>query len=346
MSSVFVTQDAGNSDMMAHIARVARKREHEHVIDTFLGMGMSLADQRAEIEKAIKNASCLLVSLSSKPENVLDEIFAMKTAYANNVRFGIASDVPGMIHRSLWCGDAARNAAFLTVTSESEITSARKYVSTNTQIFAVRNPNVITYFTPAAVRDEVRAKLGVGEDEVMILGAGSKEDDRNEALIRDILLACNKLDVPIRIFFTLHPMAGQKGDTYAELITGSKHLATFDTAGLKTDALLEGADIFMTAGGSTTGIRAACRRIPSIDLIHVPRDTVWWEGISGLDYWPLNRMGASALARNSEDLAGAITEFIDPANPATTAMRAAQEEHFKPEYFENAADEIIKLITG
>lgn len=203
MKIVFVTRDVGNGAALQSVASLAIAQGHD--VTTFFGLGKPFPEGTTDkVRSAIIEANRLVVSLSSSPERVEMETFAMQMAGNYGIPIAIISDMFGMIHRSQWCDSTARHAELLTVIMDSERESARRYVSKRTRIVVAPNPVWVTYFddpTVPNVHDRLRIPQG---DRILYVG-GSKEKNRNTGLLA-CLRAC-KGDLPhdVHLIIGSHP---------------------------------------------------------------------------------------------------------------------------------------------
>lgn len=346
MKVVLVTRDVGNGNGLKLVAQGLGS--HGHEIAAFFGEGKPMPEgSLGKIREALQGADWLLVSLSSTEERVAEEHFAMEKAILLGVRIAIFGDIYGSIHRSRWCGDCARHANLLTVVAEEEVAAARKYVGAHTQIVCTGNPYWAEFFKSAVCREEVRSKLGVGPGDKLIVAIGSKEPDRNRALYTDAVKAAGELGRGVQLILTLHPGADHGKDVYSDILAQSPvPVQLFGKGDISSSVLIGGSDVVVTGGGSLVGVEAICRRIPTIDLIHDPLDKEWWRGLSGLDFWPPNRLGVSLLTRSVSDLAVAMKSLLDKRSEAAQKMLAAQEANFSLQMFQGATEKILRALTG
>ncbi len=342
MNLVFVTRDVGNGNALKPVAQLALASGHE--VDTFFGEGKPFsAETVAQMPMAVADADRLIVSLSSSEERVATERLATELAVRHGVPIVIVSDIYGMIHRSQWLGGFARHADLLTVVSESEVTSTESYVQPITTVVALPNPSWIDYFSDPS-ETGVREKLGIRDNDMMVLVVGNKELVRNRKLLHALQSVTNK-DPFVHFVITSHPGADHTMDQLGFFGQSESNATFVPKGGMSSFSILSASDLVITSGGSSMTMMAACRRIPVIDLMH-DEDFRLWKELSGLDYWPPAQEGVSALVEDSNALGFAIEALLDEESVASQVMRHAQDRGFKREMFAGAARDILSAIEA
>lgn len=345
MKIAIVTQDVGPGNALQIIGE--RLVGLGHNVEMFLGMGKPLPEGSLErISGALVGADKLLISVSSSGERVLEERHAFKEAKRMGVPVAVFSDIYGMYHRP-WFTDFMAWADVLFVIDEQEIQTARQYVGPATRIIHSGNPCWAEFFKATIGREEVRNKLGIAEDEKMVLAVGNKELERNVALYTDLVMAGREISQKLHLVLTMHPGANHTKDAYNGILKWSKHPVQFAgrETGLSSQEMIEGNDLVIAAGGSSVGIMAACRRRPVIDLIH-EIDRLFWKELSGLDFWPPTRSGASQLAVGSTDLELAMKLLLKPDGEVLRQMLRAQETEFSLSKFGDGVDKVVAGLIG
>lgn len=344
---MLVTQDVGNGNAHKRIGEALERAGH--TTNLFLGEGKPMPEGTlGKICLALSRADWLIVSYSSARERIEEERYAMIMAYALGVPIMMMGENYGTSFRGSWYGEVRREISLLSVVSEGEVLTAQTHVGEVTTIIQVPNPNWCTYFNATYTRDEVEQKLGIAPESKMILGIGSKEEDRNRLLYGGIIEACNRMPkMNLEIILTLHPGAVRGTSIYDDLLERSVHSVRFvgKEEGISSQEMLPRCDLVVVPGGSTVGVMACCQRRPVIDFIN-PVDRDWWCDISGYDYWAPARMGASLLTENVDDLQGGIEALLDQYSNVFEEQRTKQEMFFNLSDFEGAAKQIITALES
>ncbi len=344
---VLVTQDVGNGNALKRVHEALVRRGHMSTL--FLGEGKPMPEGTLKkIDQALQGADWLIVSYSSARERITEERFAMEQATDRGVQIMMMGENYGTSYRGSWFGDLPRQIALLSVVSEPEVLPARAHVGEGTRIIQVPNPNWCTYFDTSYSREAVVEKLGIQSGSKMILGVGSKEEERNILLYGGIIEAGNRVeDSNIEIIFTIHPGAKRGSGIYTDLLAESIHPVRFvgKEAGISSQEMLPRCDLVIVPGGSTVGVMACCQRRPVIDFIN-PVDREWWRDISGSDYWVPARIGASLLAENVSQLRDGMSALLDSGSAESERQRALQMENFKSTDFDGAAGQIVAELES
>ncbi len=344
MKIVIVTQDVGPGNSLRIIGEKLKSLGHN--VEMFLGMGKPLPDGNLDkVSVALIGADRLLMSVSSATNRVLEERHAFTEAKRLGVPVAVFSDIYGMYHRP-WFTDLMTKTDILFVTDEQEVETARRYVNATTRIIPSGNPYWTEFFKATVSRKEVRSKLGIKPDEKMVLAVGNKELERNVALYTDLVMTGRELE-KIHMVLTMHPGADHGKDVYDGILKWASCPVQFAgrETGLSSQEMLTGSDLVVAAGGSSVGIMAACLRKPVIDLVH-PIDQLFWEELSGLDFWPPTRFGASQLVKEPVDLELAMRLLLKPDSEVLRRMFRAQEANFSASKFENAVEKIVAGLIG
>lgn len=204
-------------------------------------------------------ADVVLIGMSSSLELAQKEISAAQECCKRGVSFGFYSDTFGTFRRP-WFTEYRDKASFLFVVNEDEARSAKELFS-NAQIVVSGNPLWGNFFFPKYSRGEVRSRLGVGEDDRMILCPAGKNLTANILHLGGVIEAVSRLDKnPSRykVFFSKHPGDLNSIDVYGDLVKYSRSLVRVVTKEefLGSD-MIPGADVVIESA-STMGIEAAC----------------------------------------------------------------------------------------
>lgn len=338
---VLVARDAGPSQSFEVIARGIEAAGH--CATCFLGHGKPLPDLYA-MDEAVGKADAIMVGISSKAEAVAEEIHATVEAKMHRIPVAMFSDIYGCFTRP-WSRKCVAGSDILFVTSVQEVELAKEFAP-NAKIVHAPNPAWNTYFATEYSREEVRARLGIARGEKMVLVGGAKEMEKNFPLFTDVVVASRAFS-NLHLVFTIHPAADHGPGTYSGVVKWSTHPVQFPAKelGFKTLQMIAGADLVVTAGGSTVTIMAACQRVHVVDLMHT-LDELWWKELSGLDFWPPARQDVSWLARDERELAMGFQYLLDPKSRNAIEIRDAQETEFYPGCFDAGLDEIVRALAA
>lgn len=346
LTVVLLTQDVGNGNAHKRISEALVRAGHHAIL--FLGEGKPMREGTfRKISTALTGADWLIISYSSTRERIEEERYAMIMAYTLGVPIMMMGENYYTWFRGSWYGEVRREISLLSVVSESEILTAKAHVGEDTEIIRAPNPNWCTYFTATYTSDAIGQKLGIAEETKMILGIGSKEEDRNLLLYGGVIEACNGMPkMNLEIIFTLHPGAMRGTSVYDDLLVKSVHPVRFvDKEVISSQEMLPRCDLVVVPGGSTVGVMACCQRRPVIDFIN-PVDRDWWRDISGCDYWDPARMGASLLAEDVDQLHRGMGELLDRYSTTFEEQRTKQGMFFNLADFEGAATQIVAALEA
>lgn len=344
MKLVFVARDVGNGLALLAVASLATTQGHDVI--THFGNGQPFPnDATDKVRHAIIGADVLVVSLSSSPERVEMETFAMKVASDYGIRLVIVSDMFGMAHRSRWCRGLARDASLLTVIMESERESARRYVGDHTRIVVAPNPVWVTYFD-GPTEPDIHGRLGIPRgDRIMYVG-GSKEKPRNMGLLASLRACMDILPHDVRVVIGSHPGGDHSMESLGVIDSGDQRVVflPYPKGNLSTHDIIDASSLVLTGGGSTITLMGTAKRVPTIDLM-LEDDRRWWRELSGLNFWPpAEGAKISALATSADELSQLIPELLDPKSSRNDALETAQSLWFTRGQNEGAAKTILDAI--
>ncbi len=178
-------------------------------------------------------------------------------------------------------------------------------------------------------RTRVRAELGIGESERVILYAGQgtphhiEQDKKTFSYVADAIRALNE-KMPITLIARHHPRAVET-EYYKEYSHGIK---TIDTSAFEfADEILPAADVII-AMSSTSLLHACFLRIPGVSVLLSDQGKALLKQI-GLDDFPPNVMGATVGVYDEDmDVLTQTLEGIFTDELLRYRMRKAQEKNF------------------
>lgn len=295
---VFVARDAAPSGAFALLADALLKRGH--TVASLCGGGKPLAVGIPEIERVAGEANLVVLGMSSSEELAGPELAAGEAARKNGVAYGFYGDVRncwGRAREGAWFAPLAKEAAFYLGVNETDAETARE-VFPNAELIGTGNPLREEMFFPKVTREEVRGKLGIGDDTCLILAPGGKCAAVNiglwSALADAVAIPFRKLQVILachpgdRTPFALDGVVVAKAvadgagagevenlhtlGIYDEIVKfGGGKFRIVPKAEMDTASLVVGSDLVIEFGsdlviefGSSEGMRAACLRIPVI----------------------------------------------------------------------------------
>lgn len=290
-------------------------------VSLMLGDGKPLTKARAEISATILSANLVLLGMSAPAENAELEVFAAGVARENRVPYGFYGDVPNCwnirTQEGMPLTDLAPGASFYFGISESDANTAKEVFSEGS-MFGTGNPLREEAAFPKFSREEVREKLGVKDDEKLILAPGGRFpgglDTTGWAIIMEALCRLSETDgmkfqlvmTPHpgdRVAFAVDPANSQPLNIYDGLVENSPVPARIVYRDeMRTSEILPGADLVVEFG-SSVGVEAAYLGIPDVTLAFEPL----------LRYWQ-----RVAKSRTTEQLENGVSEFVQ-ANPTVLA---------------------------
>jgi hypothetical protein len=288
--------------------------------DNFLGHGMDMSSRY--IPSAIINSDAVIIGMSSTSNRVKEEILAAEEAIKRGIPIGFYADTYG-VHRRPWFEDIRDKAAWLFVINREEAANA-KPLFPHAQIIATGNPLWENFFFPRLTRKESRKKLGIADNQTLILCPGIKLLMVNAALFINTIEAAHQLMLmkkkPV-IVISIHPGDPNPPEIYNDLSKYSQVPVKIITRDfLPTSDIIPGADILVDFC-STTAIEAIHQRIPVINFfteIQLGR----LKKIIGSREWALDKLGvAKAIYSNPLELAWTINRLLTSEGFAPMCLR-------------------------
>ncbi|TAL49262.1 hypothetical protein EPN83_01855 [Patescibacteria group bacterium] len=342
---VAVARDMAPSEGVGACADELEKRGCE--VKKFLSFGKPFSGSVEELTQDLQAADVVLCGFSSSEALAQEEIAAAKAAMARGVPLFFYADTFG-VYRAPWMSFARSWARVVFVQTEPECSGAQP-IFPNARVVASGSPIYEKAFFPPKSRSEIRAGLGLEEEDRMIFVPCGKALVDNGVLIAAVLQALSGLGIEYRPFITLHPGDTNEAAQYKALESyplrvRARVLGRDD--GISSQEALCGTDLVIT-GGSAAAIEAACMRIPVIDfmpeVIMARMATV-----RGAWRWERSDLGITRLVRwCSEELRGTVCDLLSLGG--YSAMRAVHERCYpKPERqgvaAETMADAVMLLL--
>ena len=203
---VMVGRDAAPSRCFQKLVSALTERSIESAL--FVGDGKPLKESPDDIRAAIVGgASLVLVGMSSSKELAEPEIVAATAASGAGIPYGFYLDIPRCANRE-WFGDLRDGAAFFFAPNEGDAENVRKS-HPKAQVTVTGNPlREESFFLPFS-RAEVRLRLGIAEDEQLILVSLGKSPMANagvcERLYDELAQFSEGKKKLLRVFLSFHP---------------------------------------------------------------------------------------------------------------------------------------------
>ena len=269
------------------------------VVDAILADGKPFSDLVAVIEERVSQADVVLIGMTSEERLSGGELAAAGIAYKMKIPFGFYSDTFGTFRRP-WFKNCRDKASFLFVINEEEAKLAREFFL-NARIVVSGNPLWEAFFFPKYTREEVRSRLGVTEDDWMILCPAGKNLTVNLLHLGGVIEALSRLHKDPshhKVFFSKHPGDPNSADTYIDLVKYSRSpFRVVTKEEFSGSDMIAGADIVIESA-STMGIEAACQRVPVIEYFtEIALNRL--EEANGVREWELVRLGAAREVRGN-----------------------------------------------
>lgn len=206
----------------------------------------------------------------------------------------------------------------------------------------------LAYEDRAGIRQEVRNKLGIGQNEVFLTYMGTvSEGDPIGETVRTLQVLVPTLQkiapADYRLALRCHPRDTTSPAAYNEIIAPIAEKRV-DTTGFTTDQIGIASDI-VVSNGSTTGIDAVLRGTPSVNIFVSPNlyfvqsPTSHKEVLSAIPL-PTIEDGASPMAINARELEEILGGLL--YNPAYRASLQARMDRWKVDG--HATDRVTDLV--
>lgn len=345
MRIVAVAHDLAPSEGVGACAEELQKRGW--AVEKFLLRGKSFGGNLSDIASTCQQTDVVLCGFSSSEKLAQEEITAARAAIEKGIPLALYADTFG-VYRSPWTDLMREKAQLVFVQTEPECSETR-LVFPNAIIVASGSPIYERIFFAARSRSEAREKLGLHEEDRMILIPLGKTIVENGALVALVLQALADMGVPCRPIFTLHPGDTSDPNQYKVVETYPSFqvakIAMLGRAdGITSQEALSGADLVITCA-SATAIEAACMRIPVIDF--VPEVLLArMELVRGSRRWERSELGISRkVSWDVEQLRQHIRDLLSPGG--YNAMKAVHEDLYpKPEQQGLAARKMADSIVA
>lgn len=346
---VTVGRDKAPSDAFE---RVASLLDYQCEVKTYLGHGDPIGAPVGDMAAEVARADVLLCGMSSSPQLVMEELAAVRAAHNAGIPAILYADTHGAVKR-LWFAGVREYVDAIFVVSHKEAEDARElfpHVGSDGIILS-GNPSVEEAFFPKVTRQWVRERLGVCEDEKVILIPGYKFPAVTISTIIAALDALNMVN-GYRFFLavSIHP-----GDdawkannaiydewigyflNYREMTDLADRVRVFVTCGkhpneknrIATSDILPGTDL-MIATLSTEEQKAACQRIPVIEYLTAIGLDRMKKNFGTRNWEPCIQGIAVGVFADHTRLTSEIKSLLTPEG--RESLRPAQELHYpKPE---------------
>jgi hypothetical protein len=338
---ICIARDASPSRAFMRLEPVLRAAGY--AVKLIVGDGSPLSAGEPMTSAYVAAAKILLLGMSSPAENAEPEIQAAELARGLNIPYGFYGDVPKCwLARAVpgaYFYDLAQTASFYFALDEADAEAAREFFP-EAKIFATGSPLREEMFFPVMGYREVRNKLGVKDDEKLILAPGGKLRGGGNILFWGTIMEALSLvseggRMRFKLIMAPHPGdrnlhlvdpadSGKPIDMYqqlAELSPVSAELVL--KSKMPTADIIAGADLVIEFS-SSIGNGAAYQRKPMITLApQVPLNQI--RDKSGKYYLEVVELGLSEFVTgNTFSLAATIAKLLTEGGYAP--QRARQEE--------------------
>lgn len=320
-------------------------------VEAFLGYGkVSLAHKWHDILNALNRADVACIGLSVPENNAVEEIAAANRMQHLAKPYGFYADALGAWKRP-WFFPYMGFASFLFVLNEYEGETAKSSHKAEAILVSGSHEWEEASF-PAVSRAEVRAKLGIADDETFLFLPGHKSVPISCYLLMSTIQGIHHprcSDREWHVVFAPHPGDGVPPRTYAEpvlytafsvdIVTKDKRYVRHEVpdkkeselqeleGGMTSSEILVGADCIIESA-STFCQSAAIQRIPVISLLsevskrrNVP--------VFGQREWEPVVQGVSLEASDGDDVAECLISRLARERSLIEKLQAAYYPAFK-----------------
>ncbi|TSC69779.1 MAG: hypothetical protein G01um101470_975 [Parcubacteria group bacterium Gr01-1014_70] len=334
--AVLVARDRASSQAGELLHKEFRSLGFDEVF-AYLGNGNPIWTPLRDIRYVVEDADVLWLGMSSSPELSEPELAAAEAAFRIGVPYGFYSDTFGCYARP-WFAPYRDKASFVFVLNDEEKTAAEQLFPRATalgNVVATGNPNWEEFAFPRVTRQQVREKLGIPENDYLIVCPGTKSVPIGSFVWIAVINALNELvsagftDRLYRVILAPHPddaTVQKEMNVYADLekYSGAVSVRFVSRSVMVTQDIITGADIVVTQiVASTEGMRAAYLGIPTVCFLSVV-GIEWSVETHGTRFSPPAQMGIAdaVYTGDSGALAQVIQRLLTPEGSA--AMRAVQ----------------------
>ena len=264
MRIALVGQMVASSQAFERLGKELLRRGCE--IASFLANGKQYPFSEDEMLFGVCGSDVLVTGMASSAELAKEELAAISAAAAAGKPVACYSDTYGTWARPHFASVREGVAALFVINGEEEREACTAGFKT---VVASGNPVWEDFYFPAVTREEVRQKLGIADDETMVLVPFGKD------LVVNILHAGGVIEATSRIarddsrwfvvILGIHPGDKNPLELYQGLMGATAVIVRIvPKSEMPSSQVLVGADLVVESA-STLGIEAAHLRIPVVD---------------------------------------------------------------------------------
>ncbi|MBI4114524.1 MAG: hypothetical protein HY445_01625 [Candidatus Niyogibacteria bacterium] len=367
MKVVMVARDAAPSKAFQMLGEELLKRRH--FFHLFVGSGSPLTVSNDDIRQVVSKMDIVIVGMSSSKELAEPEMAAAEAAMNAGVPLVAYGDLFGTVNRQffseLW-QKTGKAPHMLFVLDDYEKQDAESKYPSSTKVIVTGNPAIEKAYFPEWTRKEAREKMGITDDDFVVIVPGGKDFRINAQLFQTATVAMFEMwreekGRAIKVFLATHPgdenvQNGKRPDEYFGLenlgVSPRFTVKVFTKANSDppTPKIVIGAD-GMIASMFTTGIDAAIQRVPVVDVI-TPYALERFGDISGgRTKWGPGELGASHAVyaydySQLKVLVRAVEYYFFGAgrNEMLAAQKKAYPDISKPVVIKKMADALESII--
>ena len=316
----------------------------------FLGGGKPIPAALDEMLAAVEKASMVLVGMSVPEAQAKEELAVAQKAVELGKPLGLYADTFGACKREHF--SSLRDKANLVFVLNEEEKKTAEGLYPNAKVVVSGNHEWEDASFPRFSREEMRAKLGVSDDEKLLLLAGHKSVPITAFLLMSVVHAVNypylKETAKLKVIFAPHPGDGVSPKVYAEpvlytdvpviIVTKEKTYVRKEPAGpgrepeleerdggFPSSDLLPAADI-LAESASTFCQAAAIQRIPVISVlteVSKKRNVL----VFGQREWePVLQGVAREVVGDANELVDLLSDLLNMYSEKSQIMFARQED--------------------